>query len=180
MVLKFQIFLDGNRKHISNIMAAISIFSQSLLTFMVIIQVLMRYVFHSSSLFGIEELEMYPIFWMYFISGVLASSERTHIECGLYEVIFKGKQKVIEVFDFIKLATTLALSIVASVYLFRHFYYILTHWKPTSFWRLPSIYYEAFAFIGFTIMAFISMVDLLSYFINKMSSKSTLIKGDAQ
>ena len=58
-------------------------------TFLVFIQVILRYVLHHP-LMGIEEMLLFPTIWLYFLGGAIASRERNHIECRVVTMYLSG------------------------------------------------------------------------------------------
>lgn len=55
-------------------------------------QVILRYVL-KMPLFGIEELMLFPIIWLYMLGGANASMERNHISCGILTLYIKKRKK---------------------------------------------------------------------------------------
>lgn len=68
----------------------------TLVTLLVFLQAVLRYVFHAP-LMGIEELLMFPTTWVYMFGAVKASSEKTQIVARVAEIFCK-KQRSIYIF----------------------------------------------------------------------------------
>ena len=160
---KLRTFLNGFTRAGSAILGTISGASQFILVCMIFTQVLMRYVFKSSALFGVEEAELLPIFWIYFIGGALTSCEGSHIECSLVGLVFKNNKAAQNICNAIMFILYLFLSFIAIKYTWSHFAYLLKVHKYSVYYHIPVIVYEGTSFVGFLIMAVFSLRDALRF-----------------
>lgn len=137
-----------------------TVISLTLLFVLIVLQVILRYVFHAP-LFGIEEAEIFPILWIYAFGGCLSSFENTHIECGVAGVIVKNPT-AIKIIQRIKYIITFGLSLYACSMLFPHFTYILKVRKTTVSMGLPTLFCDGAILIGLIIMSFMALRDLVN------------------
>ncbi|MGE4484153.1 MAG: TRAP transporter small permease [Oscillospiraceae bacterium] len=137
----------------------IAIFSLSILTGMVVIQVFLRYVLHSP-LFGIEEMETFPIIWIYVFGGTMASFERSHIQCGIIGVFCKNKT-VLFISDLVRDIVCLIISCTICYWVYDYFRYCLKVWKLSGILNIPLFYAESTIFICLVIMAIFAFRDVI-------------------
>ena len=161
---KLQNFLDAFTRVVGNIAFGISAVAELGFVFLTILQITLR-LLNLNVLFGLEEIEMVPIFLMYFIGGTLASCDGTHIQCSLVHIIFKNQKTVkkVNLFKSVLYAITGVISAVFSSY---HFMYLMKVIKRTTVWHIPSICYEGLIFIGFACMAVFAAIELLRDILN--------------
>lgn len=137
----------------------IAVFSLAILCAMILLQVFLRYVLHAP-LFGIEELELFPIIWIYVFGGAMASYEKTHIQCGIAGVFFKDKN-VLYIFDLLRDLATLIISVVICYWVFDYFVYCQKIWKLSGVLHLPLFFAEGAIFLGLLIMALFALRDVI-------------------
>lgn len=68
---------------------AILVLCGAILTVLISVQVVTRYIFNES-IFGIEELASFVAIWLYFIGGAQGAWDRGHISASLVELVFKS------------------------------------------------------------------------------------------
>lgn len=130
---------------------------------LIIAQVILRYFLHMP-LFGIEEMEIYPILWIYAFGGVIASFDKRHIECGVAGVIVKN-ETVIKYIERVKCFATLLLAIGAVYWMYPHFTYIFKVTKTTTTMGLPTRFCDGSIMVGLVLMLVIAIRDLIQSFI---------------
>ena len=132
-------------------------------------QVILRYVL-KMPLFGIEELMLFPIIWLYMLGGANASMERNHISCGILTLYIK-KEKSIAIFNFIKALISVAISMWLTYWAFWYFTYSLKMWKLSDLLYLPMFFAESAIFIGLVLMVFYALVELYDMVLDLMDTE---------
>jgi len=89
---------------------ALVVLSLIVSTFMVI-EVMARYVF-GEPLFGLEELTLMSVMWLYMIGASMACRERSHLKAELVQLVVKGEASL----KAIEVLTTL-ISLVMAVFI---------------------------------------------------------------
>ena len=141
---------------------------------LVVYQVFLRYVLHAP-LMGIEELELFPIIWLYMIGGSVASEQRSHIECGILTLYIK-KEKSMALFKIFKGVFSCAVGAYLTYWGYWYFDYSLGLWKLSDLLRIPMFYAEGIIFIGFLLMLFFTVLEL----IDSIKAFIRLSKGGAE
>lgn len=86
------------KKFIDNFEEYFCVWSLAIMTVLVFIQVIMRYVFQNSLSWS-EELARYIFLWLSWIGASYAVKERSHFRVEMFADLFKGKtRKVFELF----------------------------------------------------------------------------------
>ncbi len=132
-----------------------------LVPLIVVYQVILRYVL-KAPLMGIEELLIFPIIWMYMIGGSVASEQRNHIECGILTLYIK-KERSMQIFKCFKSLFSLAVALWLSYWGFWYFRYSLKLWKLSDLLRWPMFFAESAIFIGFALMSFFTLLELIDH-----------------
>jgi len=138
-------------------------------TALVVIQVILRYVFHAP-LMGIEELVSFPTIWLYFLGGAQASMERSHIDCGILKVYIKS-EKVLNYINILKTLISLIICIWLTYLAYGYFLYSYHVWKTSNMLYIPLFYGESAIFICLLLMAIYISVELKDYIISLRRSK---------
>jgi len=138
-------------------------------TALVVIQVILRYVFHAP-LMGIEELVSFPTIWLYFLGGAQASMERSHIDCGILKVYIKS-EKVLNYINILKTFISLIICIWLTYLAYGYFLYSYHVWKTSNMLYIPLFYGESAIFICLLLMAIYISVELKDYIISLRRSK---------
>ena len=167
---KLQNFLDAFTKVVGNIAFGIPAVAELGFVFLTILQITLR-LLDLNVLFGLEEIEMVPIFLMYFIGGTLASCDGTHIQCSLVHIIFKNQDTVKRV-NFFKSFLYVITGVISAVFSSYHFVYLMKVIKRTTVWHIPSICYEGLIFIGFACMAVFAVIEFLRDILNFCIARS--------
>lgn len=125
---------------------------------LVVYQVFLRYVL-KAPLMGIEELELFPIIWLYMIGGSVASEQRNHIECGILTLYIK-KEKNMAIFKIFKSFFSCAVGTYLAYWGWWYFKYSLKLWKSSDILRIPMFFAEGIIFVGFALMLFFTLIEL--------------------
>ena len=172
--------MSGFRKFINKIFdglykiqTAIAVFSIFILTVLILLQVFLRYVL-KAPLMGIEELELFPIIWMYLCGGAMASYEKTHIQCGIAEVVTTDK-KVLDRVGLVRDLVTFVISVVICYWVYGYFAYCQRIWKLSGVLHLPLFLAEGAVFLGLVSMALFALRDL----VEAMRSMKKVVGGEA-
>ncbi len=147
------------------IQTVFAVFSLSILCTMIIIQVFLRYVMNSP-LFGIEEMELFPIIWVYLFGGSMASYEKTHIQCGIVGVFCKN-EKIIYIFALIRDVVCFIISCVLCYWVYGYFAYCLGIRKLSGVLHLPLIYAQGAVFVCLVIMAVFALRDIIETILSR-------------
>ncbi|MEA5058494.1 MAG: TRAP transporter small permease subunit [Candidatus Pelethousia sp.] len=129
----------------------------------VVYQVLLRYVF-KSPLMGIEELLIFFIIWLYMLGGSVASEQRNHIECGILTLYIK-KDSHMKLFRCFKSVFSMAVCAWLLYWGYWYFSYSLKMWKISDILHIPMFFGESAIFIGFLLMFFFGMLELIDNFV---------------
>ena len=130
---------------------------------LVVYQVFLRYVL-KAPLMGIEELELFPIIWLYMIGGSVASEQRNHIECGILTLYIK-KPKSMALFLCFKSLFSCAVGVYLSYWGWWYFSYSLKLWKTSDILRIPMFFAEGIIFVGFALMLFFTLIELVDHIV---------------
>lgn len=136
----------------------VSIVLMSIIPVMVVIQVLLRYVFHAP-LMGIEEIMLFPTIWLYMLGGAMASQKRNHISCGILTLYIK-KDLSLQIFNVIKCIVSFAVSVWLTYWAFWYFMYSFTTWKHSDLVGIPMFFGESAIFLGLLFMTLYAGADL--------------------
>ncbi len=129
----------------------------------IMIEVIMRYIFHSSIL-GVQELAAYTALWLYFSGAAYGTYSRSHITAELTHLIFQNPRHM----AVIKLVTNL-ISLGLLVYIipwgWRYFEWGITRHEQSSSTFLGRTYdivfFQSAIFYGIVLMAFYFLVEVI-------------------
>lgn len=154
-----------------------------ILPVLIVIQVLLRYVF-KAPLFGIEELMLFPIIWLYMIGGANASRTRSHIDCGILTLYIHEGTKGRAVFNLIRSVVSVVVSLWLSYWAYWYFMYSLKAWKISPLLKFPMFLGESAIFIGLVLMTIYSTVELKDVFIDLRymfkKDKTEIVEGEVK
>lgn len=131
-------------------------------TFLVFIQVILRYVLHAP-LMGIEELLLFPAIWLYMLGGASASWEGTHITCGVLTLYIK-KPRSIALFHAVKGLVSLTVCFWLTYWAYGYFRYSLRVMKQSATLYIPLVLGESALFISLVLMSIYTIVEVRDYF----------------
>jgi TRAP-type transport system small permease protein len=130
-------------------------------TFLVFIQVILRYVLRYP-LMGIEELLLFPTIWLYFLGGAIASRERNHIECRVVTMYLK-KPSALYLANWVKAALSLIVCLWLTYWAYEYLAYAVRVWKESGTLYIPLVLGESAIFIGLALMSIYTLVETLDY-----------------
>ncbi len=130
-------------------------------TFLVFIQVILRYVLHYP-LMGIEELLLFPTIWLYFLGGAIASRERNHIECRVVTMYLKTPSSL-HLANWMKAAISLVVCVWLTYWAYEYLLYAIRVWKESGTLFIPLVFAESAIFIGLLLMSIYTLVELADY-----------------
>lgn len=118
--------------------------------------VVCRYILHIS-LYGMEEIIVLMAYWLYFIGGAYATATDGHIKADLVSV-FVSSDRAKYVVRFIAKVVELIVTIAFCRWAFRYFLYTgIAKWPTTAGLHIPHIFMMIPIFIGYGLMAFLSV-----------------------
>jgi TRAP-type C4-dicarboxylate transport system permease small subunit len=129
-------------------------------TFLVFVQVILRYVLHHP-LMGIEELLLFPTIWLYFLGGAIASRERNHIECRVLTMYVRGTS--LHLANALKTAISLGVAVWLTYWAYEYFRYALRVGKESDMLYIPLVLGESALFIGLLLMSAYTAHELLDH-----------------
>jgi TRAP-type C4-dicarboxylate transport system permease small subunit len=118
-------------------------------TFLVFIQVILRYVLHHP-LMGIEEMLLFPTIWLYFLGGAIASRDRNHIECRVVTMYVQGT--ALHIANALKAAISLVVALWLTYGAYEYLRYALRVGKESDMLYIPLVLGESALFIGLLLM----------------------------
>jgi len=123
-------------------------------TFLVFIQVILRYVLHHP-LMGIEEMLLFPTIWLYFLGGAIASRDRNHIECRVVTMYVQGTA--------LHIANALKAAISLTYGAYEYLRYALRVGKESDMLYIPLVLGESAVFIGLLLMSIYTAWELADH-----------------
>lgn len=137
---------------------AIMIVSTVIMLSLLTAVVFCRYLFHAD-IYGYDEFLLASAFWMYFIGATYAMYEGTHVKADIVGMMLSPKNRlrlkvVADVFQIIVscVLTVLAFNLVARA---------VETWQVTACWDIPFLLYQLPIFIGFLMMTFYLVLELM-------------------
>lgn len=129
-------------------------------TFLVFIQVILRYVLRHP-LMGIEEMLLFPTIWLYFLGGAIASRERNHIECRVVTMYVSGRS--LHIANALKAAIALGVALWLTHGAYGYFRYALRVGKESDMLYVPLVLGESALFIGLLLMSIYTAWELADH-----------------
>lgn len=133
----------------------------TLVTLLVFLQAVLRYVFHAP-LMGIEELLMFPTTWLYMFGAIKASSEKSQIVARVAEIFCKRQRSV-----YLLRAAGALVSSGVLIWLMKwgydFFRYSLRVWKESPTMYIPTFYYEGVVFISLIFVLIYTIAEMAEY-----------------
>jgi len=139
------------------------------ITSLVVIQVFLRYVLHHP-LMGIEEMLIFPVIWLYFLGGAIASQERSQIRAQVIEVFIRGQKSTYWV-RIIMAAIGFGVAAWLTYWAYKYFIFCIPSGGHSTSLYWPLVYAQSAIFIGFLLMTIYSLVELAGYII-KLTGRS--------
>jgi TRAP-type C4-dicarboxylate transport system permease small subunit len=142
------------------------------ITLLVFIEVMLRYVF-VSPLFGIEELIVFIAMWLYFIGASLGAYERSHIKADVIHIWVKTPRSTAIVHTINSTITVVLTAIMAS-WCYRYFIFGIEKGGETPALRLPLVLSQSGVFAGAILMTIYFFVEFVDNLRNAISKKPTV------
>lgn len=136
------------------------VISSILITVGLGISVVFRYVL-KIDLFSIEELLLIPTFLLYFVGAAHGSYENSHIAADLTGTFVKSKK----VQNFINASISLIILITCLIITYWNFQYLswsFSEGGKTQGWGIPLFIPHGTVFIGFVLITFYTVINLIS------------------
>jgi TRAP-type C4-dicarboxylate transport system permease small subunit len=143
-----------------------------LITVLVFIEVMLRYVFESP-LFGIEELIVFIAMWLYFIGAALGAHERSHIKADVIHVWVKSARGM-AIIHTINSVITVTLSAIMASWCYDYFLFGIQKGGQSPALRIPLVLPQSAVFVGAILMTLYFFVELVDNFRNAISKEPTL------
>lgn len=156
----------------------LAVFLVLLLTVLVVIQVILRYVFQAP-LMGIEELMLFPTIWLYMLGGANASQQRNHIDCGVLSVYIK-RPRTMMILEILRSGISMFICGWLVYWAYWYFNYSLTMWKVSDMLYIPMFLGESAIFVGLVLMMFFGLQELVFNIKIYIQSFGQSIKEESQ
>jgi TRAP-type C4-dicarboxylate transport system permease small subunit len=114
----------------------ILVITGSAVTLMILANALFRFI--QIDWFGSEELTLFVAAWLYFMGGICASRDNTHI-CGDMLNMFIANEKIIFVFDIIKNVISIAMASMFSIWIYEFLLWQNHLHSTTPVFKLPIV-----------------------------------------
>lgn len=132
------------------------------LTVLVIIEVLVR-CFLPFSIFYVEEIALFPAFWLYMVGAAYGAYERSHIKVEILPLIIKSQRKQ-AIAQFIISFITVAAMLVFIWWGYCFFMFTLKIGPESTSVRIPLIYGRSAIFIaGGLVAGFYFLVEMVDW-----------------
>jgi TRAP-type C4-dicarboxylate transport system permease small subunit len=128
------------------------------ITVLVFVQVLLRYVF-KAPLMGIEEMLLFPTVWLYMIGAANASIQRTQIVCRVLEVFVKNRLKSIYLIRTAASFLSFGVALWLDYWAYDYLKYALRVPRVSSSLYIPLIYAEIALFIAMILITLYTLVE---------------------
>lgn len=152
--------LKSISKILENTQKIILFISSSLIVIGLALTVIMRY-FLQTDLFGLEELLVFPAFWLYFIGASYGSFKNYHITVDLMDTYLNNKWMLIIIRSITTLITLIVLTIM-TYWALQHFVWVYNSESKSSVWKIPNYFSHGSILIGFFLMLIYSIRDFMS------------------
>ena len=139
------------------------------ITILVFIEVMLRYVFESP-LFGIEEMIVFIAMWLYFLGASLGAYDRTHIKADVIYVWVKTP-RAMAIVSTINSIVTVVLAAILSVWSYDYIVFSFQRGGATPALRLPQVIAHMAVFVGAVLMTVYFFAELIDDFRNAISEK---------
>lgn len=131
-----------------------------LIAVMLVVGITSRSLFNAP-VFGLEELILISVMWLYMLGAVLASRERTHLSADFIQTFVKN-QSVVKCFHFIASMVSLIMAVM-----FVSWSYDLAEWavikgQTTPVFGLPWYLSQSSLFITALLLVFYILRDMLT------------------
>lgn len=133
--------------------------SGAILTILVFVQVVTRYVFNIA-IFGIEEVATYCAVWFYMLGAAIGAHERGHISASLVDLVVESErgQGIVKAFTALVGVLICAWMLAWSIEFIMQSYKMNRHSVELG---MPLIYVHIAIPVGLALMTFYFLVELL-------------------
>ena len=128
-------------------------------TVLIFIEVMLRYVF-GSPLFGVEELITMIAMWMYFLGAAYGAYERSHIKAELIHLWFK-EPRSLAVINSIGSLITVVLSLIMVSWSYPYFVWGIQEGEMSQALLLPMVLSQSAVFFGAILMSIYFIAELV-------------------
>lgn len=135
------------------------IFAGCIVTILIFIEVMLRYVF-GSPLFGVEEMVTLIAMWLYFLGASYGAYERSHIKAELVHLWFKEPKSLARVNSFSSLITV-ALSLIMVSWSYPYFVWGIQKGETSQALLLPMVISQSAVFFGAIFMSIYFIAELV-------------------
>ncbi len=147
-----------------------------LILLLAVVQVLLRYC-TTLPLFGVEELVTFPMLWMFFMGGACTSYDRTHISCGILEVITENEW-LIGLKNVIVDIVECAVGLLIVYWVYGYVSYSISVGKVSMHYGIPMAVAESGLLVGFVFITGFTFVKLYDDIIAFKQVAKARKKGD--
>jgi TRAP-type C4-dicarboxylate transport system substrate-binding protein len=120
---------------------------------------ILRYLF-GMDLYGAEEFITIAAFWLYFAGAVYATHTHRHISAEIVSTYVHNARTRLIIHLF-RGVVTVGLALLYSVWAWDFFYWSMTDGGWTTVWQIPLVVAHTAVFVGFVLMAWYFLVDLV-------------------
>ena len=157
---------------------AFMIVAGCVVTVLVFVEVMLRYVF-GSPLFGVEELVCLIAMWLYFIGASYGAYERSHIKAELVHLWFKTPRSHAFV-SAISSSITLFLCLIMIAWSYPYFVWGLTKGETSQALLLPMVLSQSAVFFGSIFMSLYFLVELVDHIRESLGKSPVSKKSPAE
>jgi TRAP-type C4-dicarboxylate transport system permease small subunit len=138
----------------------------SIVTVLVFVEVMLRYVF-GSPLFGVEEMVCLIAMWLYFIGASYGAYDRTHIKAELIHLWFKTQRSKAVVNSFSSLIT-LTLSLIMIKWSYPYLIWGIKKGETSQALLLPMVLSQSAIFFGAVLMSLYFLVEFVDHILETL------------
>ncbi|MBW1690800.1 MAG: TRAP transporter small permease [Deltaproteobacteria bacterium] len=148
-----------------------------IVTVLVFVEVLLRYVF-GSPLFGVEEMVCLIAMWLYFIGASYGAYERSHIKAELVHLWFKTSRSHAFI-STISSSITFFLCVLMIKWSYPYFIWGLKKGETSQALLLPMVLSQSAIFFGSILMSLYFLVELVDH-IRESLGKAPVFKESSE
>lgn len=152
-------FLKRADHVIFKIQEYICIITSVLITSLIVIAAIMRYIL-GINFGGSEELVLFAAFWLYFTGSSLAYRDDAHINADMTSLLFKS-EKAKKRMAVVKYAVSMVIAIVATAWAFQFVSWSFELWPTTPIYKLPLALSRLSIIVSFILMSIYVLIHLI-------------------
>lgn len=153
------VFLKRADHVIYKIQEYICIITSVLITSLIVIAAIMRYIL-GINFGGSEELVLFAAFWFYFTGSSLAYRDDEHINADMTSLLFKN-EKAKKRMAVVKYAVSMVIAIVATAWAFQFVSWSFELWPTTPIYKLPLALSRLSIIVSFILMSIYVLIHLI-------------------